>query len=499
MTITLPKEAMASMPLDQYAQFALSRYGKEVVANRAVPDYRDGLKPVHRYILWAALQIGLRHTGAPKKSARLVGDVIGKFHPHGDQAAYGAAITLANTTPPVMHGEGNVGTPVDREAAMRYTEMKISKYTQMFLLDPDYLEVVPYVSNYDGEFKEPLYLPALIPNLLVIGNTLAPAYGVAAGNPEFTLKSVAKAAVSALRGKTVTVDSLMKTLIVKNSYGSEITKTDDLKPLFETGRGSLYFCPKIEVDYRAKKIYIKSYGAGFGNEAAVAKVLDKIAEMRLVSTITDNSSKKNKNAGNYGACFTITPVRGSGDEALTEIERDIRKMLTNSEKFNLGVTIRKENLDDTQFKFLNYVKYFKVWANFRIRLETAHINNQVDKRSAKLHIKEGMYVVVGSKVNLDKAIKIIRESDEPKSDLMSTFNLSEIQADAVLDIKLRSLAKMESASLKAEIANLKAEIKEWKSYLKIAGERAALDLIQRVKDYEKKPDAVVQSGLDPVN
>lgn len=499
MSIELPKEAHAVMPLDQYAQFALARYGKEVVTNRAVPDYRDGLKPVHRYILWAALQIGLKASTSPKKSARIVGDVIGKFHPHGDQSAYGAAITLANTTPPTMHGEGNVGTPVDSPAAMRYTEMKISKYSQMFLLDADYLEVVPLISNYDGDFKEPLYLPALIPNLLVVGNAQAPAYGVAAGNPEFTLKSVAQLAVKALRGQTITVDTLIKTLKVKNSFGSELADESGLRPLYSTGKGSLYFCPKIEVDYKAKKLYIKSYGFGFGKEEAVAKALEKIADMRLVSTVADNSSKKSKNAGNYGACITVTPVRGSGDEALTEIERDIRKLLTNAEKFNLGVTIRKENLDDTLFKFLDFVRYIKAWSNFRINLEKSHINNQIQKREARLHIREGMFVIVGSKVNLDKAIQIIRESDDPKAKLMSVFKLSEIQADAVLDIRLRSLAKMEAADLKNEIAALKAEIKDWRSKLNTAGELAATDLIQRVKAYEKNPDKVVQSGLDPVN
>jgi topoisomerase-4 subunit A len=497
--IELPKERMSGMPLDQYAQFALSRYGKEVVTNRAVPDYRDGLKPVHRYILWAALQIGLRSNAVAKKSARVVGDTIGKYHPHGDQAAYGAAVTLANTTPPMIDGTGNFGTPVDSQAGMRYTELRISKYAQLFLLDPNYLEVVPYVANYDGDYEEPLYLPALIPNLLVIGNVLAPAYGVAAGNPEFTLKSVAQITVKALRGQNITVDMLYKTLKVKNSYGSTLTDAEQVLPLITTGKGSLSFCPRIEVDYKAKKIYIKSYGAGFGNEEAVAKKLDKIAEMRLVSNASDGSGKKNKNAGNYGACFTITPVRGAGDEALTEIERDIRKLLTAPERFNLGVTIRKPNLDDTLFKFLNYVQYFKAWASFRIRLEENFTKKQIEKREHKLHIKEGMLIITGSKVNLDKAIQIIREAEDPKAKLISVFKLTDLQAEAVLDTRLRSLAKVDINLLKSDIAQLKVEIKEWQSYLAISGERAAADLIKRVKDYEKNPDKNVRSGLDPIN
>ncbi len=492
--IELPLDKEAVMPVDSYVQFALTRYGKEVVSNRAVPEYRDGLKPVHRFILWAALQIGLKPTTAAKKAARVVGDVIGKYHPHGDSGTYGGAVTLANTTPPVVEGVGNFGTPVDSAAAMRYTEMRISKYAQLFLLDSDYLDVVPYVDNYDGEFKVPLYLPALIPNLLVIGNTKAPAYGVATGNPEFTLKSVAQVAIKALRGQEITADFLVKTLVVKNSYGSLLEDNAKLKELYSTGKGSLRFCPRVETDYKAKRIYIKSYGAGFSTDTAVASKLEKIASLPNVSTASDNCGNKNPNAGNYGACFTIIPSRGSTDETLTEIEHAVRKILTASESFDLGVTIRKPNPDDTLFKFLNYVKYFKVWASYRTTLEKAHINNQVSKRESKLHIKEGMYIIVGSHVNLDKAIKIIRESDTPKEKLMSTFKLSEIQADAVLDIKLRSLAKMEAASLKSEIANLKAEIKEWKSYLAIAGQRAADDLVARIKAYEKKPDTCL-SGL----
>lgn len=496
--VELPKEKDSELELNKYTEFALRRYGFDVITERAIPDYRDGLKPVHRAILWAMAELNLRPNTSYKKAIRVVGDTNGKYHPHGDVSTYSSMVTIANTVPPLVDGEGNFGSPIDSAAHQRYTECRLSKFSQMFLLDSNYLDVVPYVPNFDGDFQIPLYLPSLIPTLLVIGNVLSPAYGVAAGNPEFTLISVAKVAAAALRGKPLTVDFLLKTLVIKNSYGSIPTDPSQLKALYETGKGSVTFCPFIETDYKAKKIYIKSYGAGFSSENTVEAKLTKISEMKGVSTITDNCGKKNPNAGNYGACYTVSPVRGSTPEDLYDLEMQLRKLLSAPEKYNLGITIRKSNPDDTLFKFMTFVSYFKAWAKFRIALETRFTNKQIEKRKAKLHIKEGMLIITGTQINLDKAIKIIREDDAPKVKLMSVFKLSEIQADAVLDIRLRSLAKVDVNLLKNEIQTLKNEIKEWTSYLEISGERAAADLVKRVNDYKKSPDTKVRSGLNPV-
>ncbi|MEG0374173.1 MAG: DNA gyrase subunit A [Raoultibacter sp.] len=187
--------------LADYTRRALFQYGSYVVEDRAIADYRDGLKPVHRALLWSLSDLGLRPGGAFKKSARTVGDALGKYHPHGDAACYGAMVTIANTVPPAVAGQGNWGDPVAPAAAMRYTEAKMSKFAGSFLLDPDYLEVTPMVDNFSNDMKLPLYLPALLPYMLFNGSVPAPAYGVKCGNPSFSFTSVAKVVCDMLNGK----------------------------------------------------------------------------------------------------------------------------------------------------------------------------------------------------------------------------------------------------------------------------------------------------------
>ena len=486
----LPKERVSEMPLDQYANYALLQYGSHVVEDRAIPDYRDGLKPSHRAVLWSMFELGLWPSlKLGKKAARVVGDAMGKYHPHGDAGTYGAMVTLACTVPPLVDGSGNWSTPVDREAAMRYTEAKLSKFAMSFLMDKDYLEVAQMALNYSGDAKIPLVMPALLPMLLVLGNTQIPAYGVACGNPIFTLRSVSKLVIALLKGKKATVDLLMDTLEVRNDLGCEVihdAQKSELRSLLTTGRGGLTYCPLMEVDYKAKEIYIRSYGPRFSSEDGVAKMILKLSDVEDVSKVRDDSGVKNLKSGYWSACFTVVPVRGISEDRLHELFLKVKKILTARESYDLGVTIRKT--DRTGFTKLNYVKFINVWIKARIRLEEAHIANQVSWRKAKLHVKEGIAIVSGTDVNLDKAIKIIRSAEDPRAKLMSVFKITEIQADAILDLKLRALSKMDNAALKKEIAALKAEISDWEQRGEKPGLNAAADLVARIKEYEKKPD-----------
>src|SRR5690606_34251284 len=180
--------------LSKFTESALKVYGSYVVENRAVPDFRDGLKPSHRAVLWSMVGLGLRPSGGCKKTARTVGDVIGKYHPHGDKSSHDAMATIVITVPPFVGGQGGWGSPNTPPAAMRYSEAKLSKFAHAFLVDPEYLKVVPYEPNFSNDDVLPLYLPALLPTLLFVTSIPAPAYSVRAGNPAFSLRAVADSA-----------------------------------------------------------------------------------------------------------------------------------------------------------------------------------------------------------------------------------------------------------------------------------------------------------------
>ncbi|QZE56868.1 hypothetical protein pEaSNUABM40_00336 [Erwinia phage pEa_SNUABM_40] len=473
--------------LADYTRRALFQYGSYVVEDRAIADYRDGLKPVHRALLWSLCDLGLRPGGAFKKSARTVGDALGKYHPHGDAACYGAMVTIANTVPPAVAGQGNWGDPVAPAAAMRYTEAKMSKFAGSFLLDPDYLEVTPMVDNFSNDMKIPLYLPALLPYMLFNGSVPAPAYGVKCGNPTFSFTSVAKVVCDMLNGKEYSAKKLADTLKVNHEYGClDVSSDEDFLALMSTGRGKVTYEPQMKIDEKAKTITIQTYvPGGMSNNSTITKKLEKIAEWPGVVSASNASSKKNKDAGPWGAAFAIK-CRGSEDQ-LYELATKIQREVTSAINYSLGVTVRRADASN-KFMYLSYVNYFKAWVAYRIKLETAMLKNKLAKAERQLYLNEVYLWAVDNMDKLLKALPKVLMAKDPDEMLAKIFKIKLESAKIILDRQVRKLARLERAALAQKVKELKAEIAEYKGGLKEPGKYAAAGTAAKVKAYLKSPD-----------
>lgn len=486
-----------------YTKMALYEYGSYVVQDRAIPDFRDGLKPSHRAIMWAALTLGLTYSAKVKKAARTVGDAIGKYHPHGDIACYGAMVTMANTAIPGIHGQGNWGSPLSNAAAMRYTEGKLSKFSTMFLTDRKYLSVTPMVQNFSEDALQPLYLPALLPTILLFGNPTVPAYGVRAGNPTFSFKSVLKVTLDMLRGKVYDHKKLAKTLEVRYVYGNHVISSDeDQYNLISTGRGRTVTRPQIEASWDDKRIYIKSFcpggnGGTFDNVKGVAKQLEKIAALPQVSSASGENSTRNKNSGPFGAYYIIVPTRGISEDSFWELAEKLEDMLVFKPTYALGITARSPVKGKTQFFYTDYLNLMEQWIKYRIKLESNLIAKQIEDTSHALDIQLGYQRVCTSEADLQKCIKLIRTTEDSKlmPALMKAFDLNEHQAKAVLALQLRRLGKLALTEVKQEIASLREQLKQLKLDAKNPQMRAAEDLEARAKAYMKNPDEKIQRHM----
>lgn len=478
--------------LHEYTDRALFEYGSYVVQDRAVPELRDGLKPSHRAMLWSAVERGLWPSGTFAKSAAVVGHAIGAYHPHGDVACYSAGVSIANFNPPLLWGAGNFGTPVDNPAAMRYSEMKLSLFSQLFMADRGYLKAVPYHQNFSEDKMWPVYMPALLPMLLLAGNPTIPAYGVRSGNPSFELAGVVSLTLAGLRGRKITARDMAAKLIVQHPYGAVCVADEaQLETLISTGRGSLPFHPQMMADYKRKLIILQSYSPEvLSNDTAVDKTIRALAEIKGVSQVMDNGGEKNPDAGPYGCAITITVGRGVNEDDFWDMVTSIRKRLTKNGSYQLGVTIRKKG-EKSAFKHCDFPQFINAWIKYRIGLETDYLNYFKQQAQDTLHIVNGKLIVVATKDSLDRAIHIIRTAKEPKATLMKEFKIDEPQVEAILSMQLRSLAKLVLDELKSTKASLLAEIKDYDRRLKAPGISAAEDLKARVKKYLAKPDITV--------
>ena len=481
--------------LDEFTEGALKVYGSYVVEQRAVADFRDGLKPVHRAVLWSLTGLGLRPTQPFKKSARTVGDAIGKYHPHGDSAAYDAMVTITNTVPPFVDGQGGFGSPSTPASAQRYTEARMSKFADTFLLDPDYLKVVPYEPNFSNDDKIPVYLPALLPSLFFITNIPAPAYGVKAGNPAFSMKSVADVVINMLKGKEYTAKKLCDTLQIYHPFGCiDVSKDEDIEMLMATGKGKVTYAPLVKSDIPKRTLYLQSHvPTTLASEESIGKTLNKIADIDGVKAAYNSPGKKDKNAGPFGALCTIECPKSLDEDRFDEICHKVDNILRSSVTYRLGVTIRRADAPN-EFKYLDYVTYFKAWIKYRIKLEERLIAYKLEQNEKQLHLNEVYLFGINNLQELLKVLPKILVADDPDAKLAKHFKIPLEDAKIILDRKIRQLSKMDADTLKEKIKAFKAEIKTLKAEAKEPGLRAAKDTEARVKAYLKKPD-MTQPGL----
>jgi topoisomerase-4 subunit A len=466
-------EGVERQPLRAFTEKAYLEYSMYVILDRALPAIGDGLKPVQRRIIYAMSELGLSAVSKHKKSARTVGDVIGKFHPHGDSACYEAMVLMAQPFAyryTIVDGQGNWGSQDDPKsfAAMRYTEAKLTRYAEVLLRELGE-GTVDWQPNFDGTLEEPQVLPARLPNLLLNGTT-GIAVGMATDIPPHNLREVANACLHLLQEPEVTTRALMK--FIKGPdlpTGAEIVSPrSDLAEIYEKGTGS----------FKARATYVEDED-GIVIEAlpwqtSGSKVLEQIAEqmrskkLPMVEDLRDESDHENPTR------LVIVPKGRKVDTAqlmahlfaTTDLERNYR--------VNLNVI----GLDGRP-KVMGLREILGQWLEFRIGTVRRRLAWRLEKVLARLHILEGL---LAAYLNLDEVIRIIRTEDEPKPVLMRRFALTEIQADAILDTKLRHLAKLEEMKIRGEQAELAAERDELQGILgsdarlrKLVGEELQAD------------------------
>ncbi len=448
MSTEITYDGVEQLPLRKFTEDAYLNYSMYVIMDRALPYIGDGLKPVQRRIIYAMSELGLSASAKYKKSARTVGDVLGKYHPHGDSACYEAMVLMAQPFSyryPLVDGQGNWGAPDDPKsfAAMRYTEAKLSKFAEVLLGELGQ-GTVEWQPNFDGTMKEPEMLPARLPHILLNGVT-GIAVGMATDIPPHNVREVAQAAIHLIDKPKSTLEEVMG-FVQGPDYPTQaeiISPPADIEKMYRTGRGSIKM--RAVWHKEGEEIVITA----IPHQVSGSKLLEQIAnQMRakklpMVDDLRDESDHENPTR------IVIVPKSKKTDSdmlmnhlfASTDLEKNYRVNLN-----MIGLDNRPQVKGLTEI-LLEWIEYRR--ATVRRRLQY-----RLDKVMARLHILEGLLVAY---LNLDEVIEIIRTEDDPKAVLIARFALSEIQADAILDTKLRHLAKLEEMKLRGEQDELEKE------------------------------------------
>ena len=441
-------EGIEQMPLRTFTERAYLNYSMYVIMDRALPFIGDGLKPVQRRIVYAMSELGLNATAKYKKSARTVGDVLGKFHPHGDSACYEAMVLMAQPFSyryPLVDGQGNWGAPDDPKsfAAMRYTESRLSKISEILLSELGQ-GTVDYQPNFDGTLAEPQYLPARLPHILLNGTT-GIAVGMATDIPPHNINEIADAAVMLLDNLKAGLDDVLE-IVQGPDFPTEaeiISPKSEIRKIYEQGRGSI----KMRATWKKEdgEIIISA----LPHQSSPSKVIAQIAEqmtakkLPMLEDIRDEADHENP------IRIVLVPRSNRVDTdalmahlfATTDLEKSYR------------VNMNMIGLDHKP-AVKGLLEILNEWLTFRRTTVTRRLQYHLDKVLSRLHILEGLMIAF---LNIDEVIEIIRHEDDPKAELMARFNLSDEQADAILNLRLRHLAKLEENQLKAEQDELEKE------------------------------------------
>ncbi len=475
-TFSVEAQTINVVSLESITEDFSKIYGTEVVEDRAIPDFRDGLKPVHRAILWAMYSLGAHHKSRYKKAARIVGDVIGKYHPHGDASTYGACVTIANTLPNLVDGHGNWGDHSSNAAAMRYTECRLSQFSDLFLLDKDYLAVVPKVKNYSNDEEWPLFLPAKLPVQLLVGSPTVPAWGVSAGNPPFHLDGVLKLTILALQGKQITPKLCAKHLKLNYPYGGVcISDTKELETFYASGKGSLSFIPDIVVDEPHNTITISSCSPGFMSFNSISTKLNRIAGLDGIKLVEDESNFK---SGKHGVEIIIETAKKS-EAGFSDIVERIEKVLTARESYHLGYTYRKK--DSTAFGRLSICEFFTFWTDYRLKLERAVLKHLIQQQKAALDRIDLMLFAVDNR----KIILQSLDSKDPDAYLIKHLKKPAEFVKQLLDLQVRKLAALNKTKLLSDRKEVEAKIKALALDLKDPTNRIIEDTKEKMSKYVK--------------
>lgn len=447
-SIEAPPGGFEQIALKEYAEKAYLDYSMYVVLDRALPSIADGLKPVQRRIIYAMSELGLSATSKHKKSARTVGDVIGKFHPHGDSACYEAMVLMAQPFSyryTLVDGQGNFGSVDDPKsfAAMRYTESRLSAYAKVLLSELGQ-GTVEWQPNFDGTLSEPCLLPARLPNVLLNGAS-GIAVGMATDVPPHNMKEVASACIRLLGNSKATVAELFEHVKGPDfPTGAEIiTPPEDILAMYETGNGSI----------KLRAVWAREDGniviTALPHQVSPGKIMEQIAAQMRAKKLPMLDDLRDEGDHENPTRLVLIPRSNRVDLfglmshlfATTDLERNVRVNLN-----LIGI--------DGKPRVKNLAQILLEWLSFRTDTVRRRLQWRLDKVLDRLHILEGLLVAY---LNIDEVIRIVREEDEPGPVLMATFNLSERQSEAILDLKLRYLARLEEMKISGEQAELEEE------------------------------------------
>ena len=446
MTI-LTHQATENRSVAEFTEQAYLNYAMYVIMDRALPHISDGLKPVQRRIVYAMSELGLKNSGKPKKSARTVGDVLGKYHPHGDSACYEAMVLMAQPFSyryPFIEGQGNWGSPDDPKsfAAMRYTEAKLSLYSELLLSELGQ-GTCDWQDNFDGSMKEPVNLPARVPNILLNGTT-GIAVGMATDIPPHNLREVIKGTIALIRNPNITDEKVAEYIPAPDlpTKAEIITPPEELLKIQTTGRGSY----RMRAIYTIEKneIVISELPYQVSGSKVITQIADQMQakKLPLVSDLRDESDHKNPTR----LVIVLRSNRIDADAVMSHL------FATTDLESSYRVNMNMIGADSRpQVKSIRQI--LLEWIEIRKNTVTRRLQYHLNKIEKRLHILQGLIIAF---LNIDEVIRIIREEDQPKPELMSRFNIDEIQAEAILELKLRHLAKLEEMEMRREQEELEA-------------------------------------------
>ncbi len=459
-----------SVPLAQYAERAYLEYAVSVVKGRALPDVCDGQKPVQRRILYAMREMGLTHNSTFVKSARVVGEVLGKFHPHGDSSAYDAMVRLAQSFSlryPLVDGQGNFGSrDGDNSAAMRYTEARLTPISAVLLSELD-MGTVDMIPNYDGHFQEPAMLPARLPMVLLNGAS-GIAVGMATEIPSHNLREVGASAALCVRNPDCSDDELLATITGPDlpSGGQIISSPHEIRDCYRTGRGSLKMRARWHVEELARGQWrVAVYELPHGTSSK--KIMEEIEELtnpkiklnkktltpeqahnkQLILSVLDKVADESDKDQAVRLVFEPKSGRQSVDELMAIL------LAHTSLESSLSINMVMIGIDGRpKQKAITHI--IREWGQFRLAIVRRRCEYRLAQINDRIHILQGRMTVF---LNLDEVIALIRESDDPKAALIARFELSDRQAEDILEIRLRQLAKMEGIKIERELKALQDE------------------------------------------
>ena len=465
-----------SISLKEYAEESYLNYSMYVILDRALPHVGDGMKPVQRRILYAMSELGLNAGSKYKKSARTVGDVIGKFHPHGDSAAYEAMVLMAQNFSfryPLVDGQGNWGTQDDPKsfAAMRYTESKLTGFADLLLSELK-LGTVDWQPNFDGSLLEPIILPAKIPSILLNGTT-GIAVGMATDIPSHNIQEVLDACIHILENPKASTKDLLKYIKGPDFSNNAplIASAEELLEMYETGRGGF----KIRANWtqEGNDIVVNA----LPHQASGSKILEQIAEQMLKKKLPMVVDLRDE--GDHKEPVRLVIALKSNRVDAAEVMNHLYATTDLQKNYRSNINLISLKGSPRVFA-LNQL--LSEWLKFRQQTVMRKLEHRLDQVDDRIHILEGLLIVY---LDLDKVIHIIRNSDDPKKELMKAFKISEIQTNAILEIRLRQLAKLEQIKLEEEKTALEIERSELEKIIKSKA-RLKTYIKNELKDIKEK-------------